>query len=48
MWGIIFGLIIIFWGLSQLMGLHFNFFAITAIAIGAIILIGALRRTGSS
>jgi len=43
-WGILFGLIIILWGLSEVVGLHFNFWALVAIFFGAIILTGALRR----
>jgi len=42
-WGIIFGLIIVLWGLSYLIGLRFNIFAIIAIVFGIIILMGALR-----
>lgn len=42
-WGIIFGLIIILWGLSELIGLRFNFWALVAIVFGIIILMGALR-----
>ena len=44
--GIIFGFIIVVWGLSSLMGRPVNFFALIAIVFGVIILMGALR--GSS
>jgi len=42
-WGIIFGLLIILWGLSEFMGVDINFFALVAIVFGLIILVGALR-----
>ncbi len=44
-WGLLFGLVIILWGASQLFGLDFNFWAIFAVAFGLIILWGALQRT---
>jgi hypothetical protein len=44
--GMIFGLIIVLWGLSELIGMRFNFWGIIAIVFGLIILMGALR--GSS
>lgn len=46
-WGLILGAIIVIWGLSELMGRHINFFALVAIAIGLIILAGALRGKAS-
>jgi len=43
MWGIIFGLAIVIWGISSLMDWSINFFAIIAIALGSVILMSALR-----
>jgi len=45
-WGVVFGLVIVLWGLSDLMGRRLNFFAILAIVFGFAILSGALK--GSS
>jgi len=44
-WGILFGLIIVLWGLSTLMNWRINFFALIAIALGLVILVGALRMS---
>ena len=46
-WGLIFGVIIILWGLSQLMGMRLDFFALVAIVLGLIILTSALRGRAS-
>lgn len=46
-WGIIFGLVILLWGLSKLVGIHFNILAPIAIVFGLIILMGALRGSPS-
>lgn len=43
-WGIIFGLIIILWGLRELLGLRIDFGPFMIIIIGVLILGGAIYR----
>ena len=42
---LLFGLIIVVWGASQLVGLDFDFWPLVAVAFGIVILVSALRRT---
>lgn len=42
-WGIIFGCVIVLWGLIELTGRSINIFALVAIFIGLVILISILR-----
>ncbi|MFQ6053895.1 MAG: zinc-ribbon domain-containing protein [Candidatus Bathyarchaeia archaeon] len=43
-WGLIFGLIIVLWGVSEFVDFRFNFWPIVAIVFGLIIVAGALRE----
>jgi hypothetical protein len=47
-WGLIFGLVIVLWGISELLGFSFNFWAIFAVAFGLILLYNALQMTSRS
>ena len=44
-WGLVFGLIIILWGASQLLDFNFEFWPLFVIAFGLIILYNALKKT---
>jgi uncharacterized membrane protein YvbJ len=43
--GIVFGILIIFWGLSTLFNWEINIMAILAIILGILIVAGAIRRS---
>jgi hypothetical protein len=47
-WGIVFGLVIVLWGVSELLGFNFNFWAIFAVAFGLILLYNALQINRAS
>jgi hypothetical protein len=44
-WVLLFGLIIVVWGVSQLVGLDFDFWPLVAVVFGLVILVSALRRS---
>ncbi len=44
-WGLIFGIVIVLWGVSELLGFSFDFWAIFAVAFGLILLYNALQMT---
>lgn len=46
-WALLFGLVIVLWGASQLVGFNLEFWPIFAVVFGLIILVTALRRTSS-
>lgn len=45
-WGLIIGAVIVLWGISELVGFDFNFWAIFAVAFGLLIVWNALNRPG--
>lgn len=47
-WGLIIGAVIVLWGISELVGFDFNFWAIFAVAFGLLIVWNALNRPGFS
>ena len=43
-WVLLFGIVIVVWGVSQLVGLDFEFWPLVAVVFGLVILVTALRR----
>jgi hypothetical protein len=45
-WILLFGFAMVVWGISEILGFDFNFFALIAIFFGAVILYNALTTSG--
>ncbi len=43
-WGLLFGALIVLWGVSELLGYDFNFWALFAVAFGLLMVWNALQR----
>ena len=42
-WGLIFGMMIVLWGISELIGVNFNFWALIAVAFGGLMVWNAIK-----
>ena len=42
-WGLIFGMMIVLWGISELIGVNFNFWALIAVTFGGLMVWNAIK-----